>query len=222
MAEQTGGLPLADIAKVNLYGMPESAQQELINANEAGLAALQQRYANPNWFNVAAGFFKPQLGGFGASLGSAAQALGENVEKQRANELPVAQVRAQLAVMKNQFSQNQRAADMERQRLSKGEPVTPDYVATLTNIAPDSPQAKAAAAQLATMQKQRELASSEQGNAMQRVPIPNNLSPTGYSDIYGNPINADGSTYTGDNTATTTGAGHWDYDADGNLVYVPD
>lgn len=53
-------------------------------------------------------------------------------------------------------------------------------------------------------------------------PIPNNLSPTGYSDIYGNPINADGSTYTGDNTATTTGAGHWDYDADGNLVYVPD
>jgi len=159
--EQTGGLPIVDITKANLYDTPKSAQQELLDANEAGLAALQQRYANPNWFNVAAGFAKPQLGGFFASLGSASQALGENLEKQRANELPVAQMRAQNAIMRNQFEQNQKAVAMESNRLAKGEPVTPGYVAKLTNTAPDSPQAKAAAAELATMTQNRQLESSE-------------------------------------------------------------
>jgi len=60
------------------------------------MQSLQQRYENPNWFNVAAGFFKPQLGGFAASLGSASQALGQNLESQRQSEIPVAAMRAEL------------------------------------------------------------------------------------------------------------------------------
>jgi hypothetical protein len=68
MGDQTGALPIADISKANFYGQSADAQQELIDANENAIKALQQRYENPNWFNVAAGFFKPQLGGFAASL----------------------------------------------------------------------------------------------------------------------------------------------------------
>jgi hypothetical protein len=60
------------------------------------MTSLQQRYENPNWFNVAAGFFKPQLGGFAASLGSAAQAMGKNVKSNAPMELPVAAMRAEL------------------------------------------------------------------------------------------------------------------------------
>jgi hypothetical protein len=76
-----GGLP--DPSKINQYGAEPTDIQEYQQSLKDSISALEQRYANPNWFNVAAGFFKPQLGGFGASLGSAAQALGENVEKQR-------------------------------------------------------------------------------------------------------------------------------------------
>lgn len=53
---------------------------------------LQHRYDQPNWWKVAAGFAKPQLGGFLASAGSAAQAMGENTELQRAQMMPLAQL----------------------------------------------------------------------------------------------------------------------------------
>ena len=67
------------------------------NAQQEALQALENLYAQPNWWKVAAGFAKPQLGGFMASLGSASEALGENVEQQRTQQLPIAQMRAQLA-----------------------------------------------------------------------------------------------------------------------------
>jgi hypothetical protein len=152
MPEQSG---LPDISKANFYGQTPDAQQELISANEAALQALQQRYENPNWFNVAAGFFKPQLGGFAASLGSAAQAMGENVEKQRANELPVAQQRAQLALMKNQLAQNQKANELLA--AAKGV-VTPDLVREMeVRVGKDHPTVLAARGQLETQQKQQGL-----------------------------------------------------------------
>jgi len=50
------------------------------------------------------------LGGFAASLGSAAQALGENVEKQRENQLPLYAIRAQAGAMKSQMANRQLAA----------------------------------------------------------------------------------------------------------------
>jgi hypothetical protein len=154
-----GGLP--DPSKINPYGAPSADVEEYQRSLEDSVRALEQRYAQPNWFNVAAGFFKPQLGGFAASLGSAAQALGENVEKQRESQLPIAQMRAQLAASKIGMGQNQKVADLERQRLIDKKPVTPQHVAELMNIAPDSPQAKAAKAELDAMTQNRQLESSE-------------------------------------------------------------
>ena len=78
-------------------------------ALESAMKSLQQRYENPNWFNVAAGFFKPQLGGFAASLGSASEALGKWQEQQRENELPIAAMRAQLGSANKQIA-NKRSA----------------------------------------------------------------------------------------------------------------
>jgi hypothetical protein len=93
---------MADPSDINEY---QTALQQ-------SLTALEQRYAQPNWFKVAAGFAKPQLGGFMASLGSANEALGENLEQQRAQEFPIAQLRAQLASSKVTMGQRKKAADI--------------------------------------------------------------------------------------------------------------
>lgn len=66
---------------------------------------LEQRYAKPNWFDIAAGFAKPQLGGFIASLGSANEAMAKNIEQQRAQQMPLAALR--LEMVKNRQLQNQ-------------------------------------------------------------------------------------------------------------------
>lgn len=165
---QPSGLP--DPKDINFYGAEPSDVAEYQKSLQASVDALEQRYANPNWFNVAAGFFKPQLGGFAASLGSAAQALGENVEKQRESALPLAQMRAQLAASKIAMGQRASVADMMAKR-KPNEPLTPEFVAEVTAKAPGSSIAQALKDQLTTQQSQRQLASSEQGNAMQRVQL---------------------------------------------------
>lgn len=114
----TGGLP--DITKANFYDQKPEDQEKLLSSLEDSQKALEQRYANPNWFNVAAGFLKPQLGGFGASLGSANEAFGENLEKQRANELTVANQRAQVGLMRNQMAQTARANAEAKSASEKG------------------------------------------------------------------------------------------------------
>ena len=166
MAEKSG----LDQANINFYGAEPSDIAEYQKSLQDSITALEQRYANPNWFNVAAGFFKPQLGGFGASLGSASQALGETVEKQRESALPLAQMRAQLAASKISMGQRASVADLMAKR-KPGEPLTPEFVADITARAPGSSVAQALKDQLATQQAQQQLASSEQGNAMQRVQL---------------------------------------------------
>lgn len=141
----TGGLP--DISRANFFGQPPEEQEKLLSSLEDSQKALEQRYANPNWFNVAAGFLKPQLGGFAASLGSAGQALGENLEKQRANELTVAQQRAQISLMKNRMGQNSAAATLYAQHQATGEPLSAATYAKITATAPESPAALAAKAE---------------------------------------------------------------------------
>lgn len=166
----TSPLQLAtDPSKINPAGAQQADLDEYQRSLDAQIKSLEQRYANPNWFKVAAGFLKPQLGGFAASLGSASEALGENIEAQRAAELPIAQMRSQLAQSKILTGQNKTVADMVAEYQASGQPLTPEFVAKVNAIAPDSPSAKALVAQLAAAQKQRELASSEQANAMQRV-----------------------------------------------------
>jgi hypothetical protein len=168
----TAPLSLAtDPSKINPAGASQEDLSEYQKSLDAQIKALEQRYANPNYFKVAAGFLKPQLGGFFASLGSASEALGENVELQRAAELPIAQMRSQLAQSKILTGQNKTVADMVAEYQASGKPLTPEFVAEVNRIAPDSPSAKALSAQLVAAQKQRELASSEQANAMQRVTL---------------------------------------------------
>jgi hypothetical protein len=158
-----------DPSRVNPAGAQQSDLEEYQKSLDAQIKALEQRYANPNWFKVAAGFLKPQLGGFFASVGSASEALGQNIEEQRAAELPIAQMRSQLAQSKILTGQNKTVADMVAEYQASGQPLTPEFVAKVNAIAPDSPSAKALVSQLAAAQKQRELSSSEQANAMQRI-----------------------------------------------------
>ena len=87
----TGGL-----GKINPAELPEDKLEKYQGILQEGVQALEKRYQEPNWFKVAAGFAKPQLGGFLASAGSAAEALGENVELQRAQQLPIAQMKAEI------------------------------------------------------------------------------------------------------------------------------
>ena len=89
--------PSEGISGLNLYNQDPALIQEYRDVLKEAEAALKARYENPNWFNVAAGFLKPQLGGFAASLGSAGAALGDWEEKKRANELTLAQMRAENA-----------------------------------------------------------------------------------------------------------------------------
>ena len=94
----------------SLYGIEDPQLQEYMALLKENETALKARYENPNWFNVAAGFLKPQLGGFAASLGSAGAALGDWQEKQRANELDVAKMRSEIGLTKMVLSQRQKAA----------------------------------------------------------------------------------------------------------------
>jgi hypothetical protein len=118
MAEQKSPLSYAqfpnieptDISKLNFAGFTENPNisgsiREAIGAQKEYENALEQRFAQPNWFKVAAGFAKPQLGGFMASLGSASEALGENVEQQRMVAPTIAQMRAKTAVMESGLQQ---------------------------------------------------------------------------------------------------------------------
>jgi len=100
-----------DNSKINPYGLEENQLKDYQKSVQGQLDALEQRYAQPNWFKVSAGFLKPQLGGFGASLGSAFGAMGESVEQQRAQALPIAQMRAQLAQSDILLNQNKEASD---------------------------------------------------------------------------------------------------------------
>jgi hypothetical protein len=158
-----------DPSKINPAGAQQADLNEYQRSLDAQIKALEQRYANPNYFKVAAGFLKPQLGGFFASVGSASEALGENIEQQRAAELPIAQMRSQLAQSKILTGQNKTVADMVAEYQASGKPLTPEFVAQVKRIAPDAPSTKALMAQLETMQKQQQITASQQQTEMTRL-----------------------------------------------------
>lgn len=127
---------VVDISKANFYNQSPEEQEKLLSSLEDSQKALEQRYANPNWYNIAAAFAKPQLGGFMASLGSANQVMGDYQEKQRANELTVAQQRAQIALMKNQMSQTAKGAALAKEGVNNPGKTTPASVADISNYSP--------------------------------------------------------------------------------------
>jgi len=105
---------------INTADLPPEEQQDIIDARTKALDALEARYAQPNWWKIAAGFAKPQLGGFLASLGSAAQAQGETVEQQRALAPTVAVERAKLAQMESLMKKSERGANLVGELLGLG------------------------------------------------------------------------------------------------------
>ena len=131
-----------DQSKINPAGFEDpriAKSYENVNSTKEDLIkALEDRYAQPNWWKVAAGFAKPQLGGFMASLGSASEALGENFEQQRAIQPTIANMRSQLAQQNLALTQSKIADEI----LQK-EGVTPESTAKIVRLAPESPQAKA-------------------------------------------------------------------------------
>jgi murein DD-endopeptidase MepM/ murein hydrolase activator NlpD len=174
-----GGLAGAiDITKINPYGVDDARLAELRDAQQKSIEALQNRYDKPNWFKVAAGFAKPQLGGFLASLGSASEALGENVEQQRAQQLPISQMKIQMAQQNILLGNKQKAASIVAQAQREGRPLTPKELNEITNL--DESRGKAImesqASQLqqkSAEQKDRELLIS-QANALRAAnqPVP--------------------------------------------------
>ena len=152
-----------DPSKINLYGAEPTDVESYQKSLEDSISALQQRYANPNWFNVAAGFFKPQLGGFAASLGSAAQAMGENVEKERETQLPIAQMRAQLAASKIAMGQGSAAAQELAKWKASAKPMDEATLTHITGLAPNSPAAAAAKAAYDAERANLDLESKKQG-----------------------------------------------------------
>lgn len=133
MAEKDFSLGV-DPSKYNTYGQKPEDVKGYQKALEDNIAALEARYAQPNWFKVAAGFAKPQLGGFVASLGSAAEALGENVDQQRAVALPIAQMRAQLAQSNMLISNKQKASEIIAKAQSENRQLTPKEMTEVSNL----------------------------------------------------------------------------------------
>jgi len=95
---------------VPVEGNP-SASQEYTEALSKIVQALEARSGGePNLFNVAAQFFNPgRTGSFGESLGNVAASIGKDVERAKEYELPVAQMKAQLAQQKYALAQNEQA-----------------------------------------------------------------------------------------------------------------
>lgn len=145
MAEIKNPLQLAtDPSKINPTGASQEDLTEYQRSLDEQIKSLEQRYANPNWFKVAAGFLKPQLGGFAASLGSASEALGQNIEEQRAAQLPIAQMRSQLAQSKILTGQNKLQSDEFEKWRASGQPMDEATYARIVSLQPESAVAKAA------------------------------------------------------------------------------
>jgi hypothetical protein len=182
MAENTnqGGLSSfgVDPLKAPLYGEgTDEYMQTIQKAQEDAIKALQDRYAKPNWFKVAAGFAKPQLGGFLASLGSASDALGENIEQERAQQFPIQQLKMQMAqtgaLMKNTVTVND-----EINRWTKAHPnelPTNEQLQNWEARAPDSKGVLSLRAQkrdyfdkMGVTQKSQDLVTQQQNLAIQK------------------------------------------------------
>lgn len=120
------------LGMINPEGLGTEDLQKIRDATDKGIADLEHRYDKPNWFKVAAGFAKPQLGGFLASLGSASEAMGENVEQQRENILPITNLKIQRELAGTLLGQKIKQRDMFDAWKASGKPMDEQ---TYTSIA---------------------------------------------------------------------------------------
>jgi hypothetical protein len=167
-----------DLSKTNTYGTSEEDLNNLKSAQQDILKGLESRYAQPNLWKVAAGFAKPQLGGFVASLGSASEAMGENLEQQRAMGLPIAQMKAQIAQSNVLLDKRQRANKMLSDWSTEhpDQPMPSALITEASKIDPDNPAVKAQIDQVKRTQEQENLSSSQQQN---RISVLSGLQKSG-------------------------------------------
>lgn len=150
-------VPTIDLSKVNPTGVgtdPNITEEykNLLETQKRYADELEQRYAQPNWFKVAAGFAKPQLGGFIASLGSASEALGEQEELRRAISPTVAQMRAEIAKGNIALSQGKKAAGIAEKAGSEGRLLSPTEAADIASLTGGPAGAAAAGQSISTAQ----------------------------------------------------------------------
>lgn len=184
--KEASSSPLTDINRLNqlAYGSEGNRALDTVNASiEDQIKTLEERYAQPNWFKVAAGFAKPQLGGFMSSLGSASEALGENVEQQRGMALPLAKMRTEMAVNSAILSKNKAVADEIQTWLAdpKNKDKLPSQLPDWAARAPDLPAVKALQAQIQVQQKSREQAikNIDAARALEKQPSQSDLDLVG-------------------------------------------
>jgi hypothetical protein len=131
-----------------MLGGDDKAKSEYFDAIQKTLAALEARtQQGPNLFQVGAAFLDPgRTGNFGEALGRASGVVAAQQEKQREAELPIAQMRAQLAGQKYEVENQGKALQLLAATLgvapaqvegvlSSGN-VTPDVAAKLAKIYP--------------------------------------------------------------------------------------
>lgn len=126
------------LAKLNPAELPEDKLEKYQGILQEGVQALEKRYEQPNWFKVAAGFAKPQLGGFTASLGSAAEALGENVELERAQKLPIAKMKAEIEQSNILMGQRKIQNTLFQEWKKKGVPMDEATATRIISLDPNS------------------------------------------------------------------------------------
>ena len=145
MAEKNKDYSFAGgLSTINPAEVPVEDIDKYRAVTEQGAKALEERYKNPNWFKVAAGFAKPQLGGFTASLGSAMEALGENVEQQRENILPVTKMKQEIELSKIYANQKNLQNKIYQEWKESGRPMDERTLGRITTLGSDTEVAKAA------------------------------------------------------------------------------
>jgi len=169
--------PLSSLPNKTLKGLGDEYNTNL-DAIKKTVDELEARYQKPNWFNIAAGFAKPQLGGFIASLGSAAEAQGKNIEQQRQMAIPIAQMRAQLGLQQAVMGQNKQASDVihnwedQWKQDHPGQalpPTPPDVIEKAARLSPNLPAVQAARKVTEDSRAQQELTTKAITNRLEAI-----------------------------------------------------
>jgi len=162
-----GGLSslAGDPSKAPLYGEGSDEYMETIQqAQKDAIKALQDRYASPNWFKVAAGFAKPTNGNFLASLGNALEPLGENVEQERAQQLPIQELKLRIAQTSSLMKKAKDVNDeiYQWKQANPGKQVPEDKLQNWLGRAASSEGVQSLLKEREDMMKRRELINKEQ------------------------------------------------------------
>ena len=116
MATAPGALPSAPIG----IGADPNSQKEYVDALNKQLAALEDRQGI-NLFNLAGAFLNPgRTGSFGEALGNAATSMGADLRRQEERELPIAQMRTQIAAQKYEMQNKEKAYGMVANAMGMG------------------------------------------------------------------------------------------------------